>query len=149
MRLQPADAADLVQDVLVLLVNKLASFQYDQQRSFRAWLWTVTLNKFRENRRRSPPRAEANLSRLADLPVPDDALALWEQEYRQQVVARALEMMKTDFQPSTWKACWEYVVRGRPAAQVAAELEMTVGAVHAARFRVLARLRQELRGLLE
>jgi RNA polymerase sigma-70 factor (ECF subfamily) len=147
--LQQADAADLVQDVLALLVNKLPDFQYDERRSFRGWLWTLTLNKYRENRRRAPPVAVGKAADLADVPAPDDAEAVWESEYQQQLVSRALEVMKTDFQPTTWIACWEYVVRGRPASEVAAELGITVGAVHSARFRVLARLRQELRGMLE
>jgi hypothetical protein len=37
---------------------------------------------------------------------------------------------------------------GRPAAEVALELGMTVGAVYAAKCRGLGRLRQDLRGLL-
>jgi RNA polymerase sigma-70 factor (ECF subfamily) len=57
--------------------------------------------------------------------------------------------MQADFQPTTWKACWEHVVAGRPAAEVAAELGITVNAVHLARARVLRRLRQELEGLIE
>ncbi len=40
-------------------------------------------------------------------------------------------------------------MEGQPAAEVAAELGLTVGAVCAARFRVLDRLRNELAGLLE
>ena len=43
--LQSPDAADLVQDVLTLLVDKLPEFQYDRSGSFRGWLRTVTLNK--------------------------------------------------------------------------------------------------------
>src|SRR6516164_4646514 len=70
MGLQQADAADLVQDVLTLLVNKLPDFRYDEQRSFRGWLWTLTLNKYRENRRRAPLPA-GNAAQLADLPAPD------------------------------------------------------------------------------
>src|SRR2546421_13117696 len=34
--LQPADAADLVQDVFTILVQKLPTFQYDKQKSFHA-----------------------------------------------------------------------------------------------------------------
>ena len=36
--LQPAAAADLVQDVLLVLVQKLPEFEYDRTKSFRAWL---------------------------------------------------------------------------------------------------------------
>jgi RNA polymerase sigma-70 factor (ECF subfamily) len=56
--------------------------------------------------------------------------------------------MQTDFQPTTWRACWEVAAVGRPATDVAAELGLSVNAVYAACFRVLGRLRQELRGLL-
>jgi RNA polymerase sigma-70 factor (ECF subfamily) len=144
--LQPHDAADLVQEVFTVLVRKLPEFTYDQHKSFRGWLRTITLNKWRERRRRQTVPA-VDVGRADDVPSPDGE-ALWESEYRQQVVGRALEIMCTDFRPATWKACWGVVVEGRPAAKVAAELGLTVGAVHAARFRVLARLRQELAGLL-
>jgi RNA polymerase sigma-70 factor (ECF subfamily) len=51
--------------------------------------------------------------------------------------------------PATWKACWEVAAYGQPAAEVAQELGLTVGAVHAARARVLARLRQELGPMMD
>jgi RNA polymerase sigma-70 factor (ECF subfamily) len=41
------------------------------------------------------------------------------------------------------------VVNGRPAADVSAELGLSVAAVYIARSRVLRRLRDELRGLIE
>src|SRR5262245_30716918 len=50
--LDAADAADLVQDVLTKLVETLPTFAYDRNRSFRAWLRTVTLNRWRESCRR-------------------------------------------------------------------------------------------------
>ena len=86
---------------------------------------------------------------LEDVPVPDAATALFEGEYQQYLVGRAVHIMQTDFQPATWKACWSVVVEGKPAAQVSAELGLTVEAVYAARARVLRRLRQELAGLLD
>jgi RNA polymerase sigma-70 factor (ECF subfamily) len=64
-------------------------------------------------------------------------------------VARAIELMQADFQPATWKAFWEFVVNGRPAADIARELDLTPNAIYLARGRVLQRLRQELDGLLE
>jgi RNA polymerase sigma factor (sigma-70 family) len=48
-----ADAADLVQDVFLLLVQKLPEFQYDPHKSFRAWLRTIMLNKWRDNLKRA------------------------------------------------------------------------------------------------
>jgi hypothetical protein len=46
--LQDQDAADLVQKVLLVLVTALPTFAYDRLRSFRRWLRTVALNKWRD-----------------------------------------------------------------------------------------------------
>jgi RNA polymerase sigma-70 factor, ECF subfamily len=148
--LPEADAADLVQEVLLVVVQKMPDFAYDPGRSFRGWLRTVALNKWRERCRRhaaAPPIAEDES--LSGLPGPDGSDAFDEAEYRQQLVRRALVIMKAEFEPTTWKACWEFVVSGRAAAAVAAELSVSVEVVYGAKSRVLRRLRQELDGLLD
>jgi RNA polymerase sigma-70 factor (ECF subfamily) len=143
------DAADLVQEVLAALIQKLPEFTYDRGKSFRGWLRTVTLNKWRDLQRRQAARPAEPVENLADLAVADPAENFWEQEYQEHLVNRALELMKTDFQPTTWKACWEHLVQDRPAAEVARELGISVDSVYAAKSRVLRRLRQQLAGLLD
>lgn len=54
--LQESDACDLVQDVLAILLQKMADFRYDPNRGFRAWLRTVALNLVRERQRRGIDR---------------------------------------------------------------------------------------------
>jgi RNA polymerase sigma-70 factor, ECF subfamily len=147
--LQESDAADLVQEVFSVLLQKLPEFSYDQSKSFRAWLRTLTLNKWREKQRRAGVRREEGDAALPSLAGSDPAEALWEAEYQQQLVRRALEVMQREFQPATWKACWAMVVEGKAAAEVAAELGLSPGAARSAKFRVLTRLREELEGLLE
>ena len=147
--LQEADAADLVQDVFTLLVEKLPSFRHDGTGSFRSWLRTVTLNKWRERSRRAALPVTGDDGTLAGLTTPDPLEECWEADYRRHLVGQALRLMRAEFHPTTWKACWEHVVSGKSAAEVAAELGLTPGAVRAAKFRVLSRLRQELHGLLE
>jgi RNA polymerase sigma-70 factor (ECF subfamily) len=148
--LQEQDAADLVQDVFLTLLQALPGFVYRPDQSFRAWLRTVTLNKWRDRcKRRVEQPLPGHAEQLVQLAAVDTLEAFWDTEYRQHLVSRALQVMQTDFQPTTWKACWEHVVAGRPAPEVAAELGLTPGAVYAAKFRVLDRLRQELTGLLE
>jgi RNA polymerase sigma-70 factor (ECF subfamily) len=148
--LQETDAADLVQDVFLTLLAVLPTFTYDRHQSFRRWMRTITLNQWRNTRKRWAnrlrPGPEADLASVAG---PNDLEALWEAEYQRHLAGRALTIMRADFQETTWKACWEMVVAGRPAAEVAAELGLTPGAVYAAKFRVLDRLRQELRGMLD
>jgi RNA polymerase sigma-70 factor (ECF subfamily) len=148
--LRDEDAADLVQDVFATLVQKMPAFSYDADKGFRAWLRTVTLNKWRDRLRQSVlpsgTASDPSVSEVADSSGPD---LLEETEYRRYLVQRALHLMQTEFAPNTWKACWEHVVMDRPAAEVAAELGIGVGAVYVAKSRVLGRLRQELSGLLD
>lgn len=144
----PQDAADLVQDIFLVLVQKLPQFKYDENKSFRAWLHTVTLNKCRENRRRrSLPGLPAGLEK-AEPAAPDVAQAFEEAEYQQHLLGRAIQVMRAEFEPSTWQACWEFVVSGRSAAEVAAELGISESSVYVTKHRVLKRLRLELDGLL-
>jgi len=144
--LQEQDAADLVQDVLLVLVRKMPEFQYQRDRTFRGWMRTVLMNKWRDRQHRGPA---APLDSGVQPVAPDDSDNLEEREYRLFVLGRALRLMVDDFEPSTWQACWETVVVGRPAAEVAVELGITVNAVYLAKSRVLGRLRRDLAGLLD
>jgi RNA polymerase sigma-70 factor (ECF subfamily) len=147
--LRGEDAADLVQEVFTVLVRKLPEFEYDQRKSFRAWLRTIIQNRWRDlRRRRAAGPVEMGDAALPHLADDDDVDAFTEAEYRRHLAVRALQLMQAEFQPATWKACWEQVVEDRPAAEVAAELGMTVNAAYLARSRVLARLRQAMIGLL-
>lgn len=143
------EAADLVQDVFTILVQKLPEFRYDPAKRFRGWLWTVTINRFRERFRRQPGPALASGLQATALAVPDTTDALAEEEYRQYLTRRALELMQAEFQPTTWKAFWELVVSERRASAVAQELGVTENAVYLSKARVLRRLRLELEGLLD
>lgn len=144
------DAADLVQDVFLVLVRKLPEFDYDPNRSFRAWLRTILFNQWRDRLRRDAAMPEIQgPEALANVSIADDAQIFGDMEYNQRLVARALELMKVEFQPTTWRACWEVIAENRPAAEVSAELGISIDAVYAAKSRVLRRLRSELDGLLE
>jgi RNA polymerase sigma-70 factor (ECF subfamily) len=143
--LQETDAADLVQDVFTLLVKKLPHFNYQSDRSFRGWLRTVLYNQWRKKR----PAQLATVAGLSDVADPGQAADIGEAEFQQQLTVRALQLMQAEFQPTTWRACWETVVSGRPASDVARELGISVNAVYLARSRVLRRLRQELERMLD
>lgn len=148
------DAAELVQELLVTLVQKLPEFQYEAQAGrsgrFRAWLRKVAVNKWRDLQKRKRPSAlPPSDDAFADLAQPDDAEAIWEREYQQFLVARALEVMKAEFQPTTWQACWETAVKGRKASDVSRQLGISQGAVFVAKSKVLRRLREVLAGLWE
>ncbi len=138
-----------MQEVFTTLVQKLPEFRYQPGKGFRAWLRTVALNKWRDFLRRRAAAPAGDPAALDEVVAPEDSGAFSEVEYRQHLVSRALRLMQAEFAPKTWQACWEHVAAGRPAAEVAAELGISVGSVYVAKSRVMSRLRQELAGLLE
>jgi RNA polymerase sigma-70 factor (ECF subfamily) len=46
--LQPADAEDVTQALLVKMLDRMATFRYDASGSFRGWLRTVTHNAWKK-----------------------------------------------------------------------------------------------------
>ncbi len=143
------DVDDLVQDVLTVLLRELPNFEYDSDKSFRAWLRTIATNRGRDFLRRRNRGARAVEAGILDNQSPDNHDSFAEAEYAQHIVGRALELMQAEFAESTWRACWECVFNDRAAADVADQLGITVNAVYVAKSRVLRRLRQELKGLLD
>jgi RNA polymerase sigma-70 factor (ECF subfamily) len=142
------DACDVLQDIFLLLFEKLPEFAYDPQKGrFRGWLRTVASNKLRQRARRKQETLIGENQALLEQ-VDGDGNSFWDEELRTELIRHAMLVMQRDFETSTWKACWETAFRGRNAAEVAEALGMSVGAVYVARSRVLRRLREELDGLL-
>lgn len=143
--LSETDAADLVQEVFLVLVVRLPEFRYEIDGSFRGWLRALTLNKHRELARRKRPDLNPHLD---DLCAPSDD-PLEEREYRLHLVHRMLGVLKDSFPPSTWQMFRACAVENRDPGEVARERNVSVGTVYAAKSKVLHRLRKELAELLE
>ncbi len=146
--LSEPDAADFAQDVFILALRHFPEFRYDPARSFRAWLKTVLMNVWR-NHQRKAARTPAMDGNPDLIPATDPTRFVDEAEHCDFLVRRVMAVARVDFEPTTWKACWEFVVNDRPAADVAAELHISVNAVYLAKTRVLRHLRAELAGFLD
>ena len=148
--LDGTDAADLVQEVMTILVTKLADFEYDPAHRFRGWLRTVAVNKARDFHRRKKTRPGTGHDETIDAIAVVNGVDLFEEsEYRAFLANRALAIMKAEFPEHTWQACWRVVVEGEAVADVAVDLGVTENAIYVAKCRILRRLREELDGLLE
>jgi len=149
--LQDADAADLTQEVFLAVAQAADRWQYDPQRgTFRGWLYGIARHKLAKflQRRQSQPvgSGDSNAQQLlAEEPSPgSDAEQMWEQEFQQQLFRVAAAQIRESFAPTTWQAFWRTAVEGKSAADVAAEVGMSVGAVYVAKSRVLARLTEQI-----
>jgi RNA polymerase sigma-70 factor (ECF subfamily) len=151
-----ADADDLTQEVMAVVVRELPHFQHNQQRgAFRNWLRTITVNRLRTLWRARQKRPVATgdsdfLKVLDELEDPQSNLSrLWDQQHDQHVARRLMELVEPQFEPNTWRAFRRVVLDGAKAGAVAAELGMSVNAVLLAKSRVLSRLREEMKGLTD
>lgn len=143
-----ADASDLVQEVLTQVFRKLPDFNYDG-RSFRGWLRTVTLNKYREvYRRKSARLATASDSILENLQPIAAAESTWDIDYAKLLVAQAMEGMKSDFAPETWNALKLVMGSGLSVDDAATQTGVSTWTIYSARARLMKRLRADLAGLL-
>jgi RNA polymerase sigma-70 factor (ECF subfamily) len=154
--LQDADAAELTQDVLLAVARTIDDWDPDRERgSFRGWLSRVARNLMINAlvRRQRGPRivgGSENLQRLEEAPAPGAAeSAMFDLEHRRQLFQWAAERIRGEFRASTWQAFWRTCVDHRPVREVAAELELSPGAVYVARSRVMARLREMVKQAVE
>lgn len=142
------EADDLTQEVLILMMAELPGFEFREGGSFRSWLRVVVLNKGRDylrKKKRQPGTLDSGP--MQKLNAEDHVEFLTDQEYNAHLARQALELMKNEFQESTWKACWLHVVDGLPANEISEQLGISGNAVYLAKARVLKRLREELNGL--
>ncbi len=150
LKLSEHDAADLVQGLFRILVEKLPHFHLDKNKSFRSWLKTILVNRWRNWRRKqASAKVEAGQAVLEGLASAGETPDFEEAEYRRYLLHRAFELVKSEFPATTWQACWEYLVQGRPAAEVAAELRCRSTPCIWPRAVCCAACSVELAGLLE
>jgi RNA polymerase sigma-70 factor (ECF subfamily) len=148
--LQPADADDLTQKVLIAVSRAVGGWEPDPARGrFRSWLSTIARNAAVNALSRRPPDAAAGgsavLELLAGQPESDDqtrdALRL---ETRRALFRLAAARVREELGGATWEAFRLTAIEGLTAEVAAARLGKTVGAVYAARGRVTRRLRDEV-----
>src|SRR4029077_15645157 len=102
--LQPADVEDVLQDILVVVSQKLPEFVHNgQPGAFRAWLRTILTNRVRhflrgQRNRQAVVTPHLGTDWLEHLADPDSALSQqWNQEHDQQLVRRLLASIQAEF----------------------------------------------------
>ena len=149
--LQDADAEDLAQDAFVVVASAIDRGLYDPARgSFRRWLFRVarnlTINALIARGRH--PRGTGDTAMVLILeeltaPSPQDS-AIFEAEYRRRILEWAAGRVRGEFSEASWRAFWETSVEGKPAAELAKSLGLSLGSIYNSKSRVMARLRREI-----
>lgn len=147
--LQPADADDIVQDVMRSLFRALRDFHYDPARgSFRSWLYTVTRHEVNRHLKRLSklPRTGNSTTlvlKIEETPDPREERD-WDLEYRRQMFAWAAESIRAEFSETHWQAFTRTTLDGADPAEVGEELGLSRAAVYIAKSRIVKRLRDKI-----
>lgn len=147
--LKPADAADLIQEVLAIVFRRLPDLKYDRQGSFRGWLRTVTLNKYRERRRKKTlPLVDESASFVEGLASVPQAESTWDLDYGRLLLTQAMDKMQCDFEPATWQALLAVMRENLSVEQASTQHNVSPWTIYSARSRLMRRLRDQLNGML-
>lgn len=148
LKLQQADAEDVTQTVLLRLIDRMKTFEYDATGSFRAWLRTVTYHAWAkfvaggfQARRRDNEQA---LALLDSLEARDDLAQRLEAAYDRELLDLAMLQVSRRVEQATWEAFRLLALENESGAEAAKRLNMRVAAVYKARSRVQQMIQDEL-----
>lgn len=149
-KLQPADADDLVQEVLTAVVKAMRNEMYDRTKGrFRSWLGTVAANRlanfFRDR------SADADFVPLVEMAAthyhdPDND---WVDLFSLHLFRLACERIREEFESNTWESFRLTWIEQRAASDVSIQLQIPIHSVYVNKSRVIHRLRREIESLAE
>jgi len=159
--LTETEADEVVQDTAIAMARHLPEYRYDPKVcKFKTWLlnqasWRVKDRIKRRNREAnyivSSPQSDDTARTSALNRVPDPASidldALFETEWRKNLVAAALEQVKEDFTDRQFQIFDLLVLKEWPGAAVAESLGVTLANVYVTRHRISAAIKKETKRL--
>jgi RNA polymerase sigma-70 factor (ECF subfamily) len=147
LKIQAHDAHNLTQEVFCRLMVSLPKFKLDRQKGrFRTYLWRLTYNTLVDGARRRKVRDRAEEEWVRRFREAEEAESrilekTFLDRHRQRILEVALPRVRARVSRTAW-ACFEgRLVHRRPAAEIAAELEITPNDVHV----YTSRVRKEVR----
>lgn len=147
-----SEVPDITQEVLCAVVEKIAEFQHNGKTgAFRNWLKKITYFRCQRfwEKRNSKTKDNALLS-LAELVDPKSELSKrWDMEHDQYVLERILQLIEPDFSKTAMQSFRRTAITGEKPVDVAADLNINIAQIYKYRFRIMKRLTQEAKGLID
>lgn len=153
--LTDAEAQDVVQETVVAVAKQMREGGYDRDKSsFKNWLCMITRRRIIDHFRRRTklkkrPLAGDDTSRTDTIArVPDPASlelnAVWEEEWRKNLVDAAIEHVKQKVAPKQFQIFDLAVLKDLPVREVTKLLKVNTAQVYLARHRVGALVKKEV-----
>jgi RNA polymerase sigma factor (sigma-70 family) len=152
--LSDAEAHDIVQETVISVARKIDGFRYDPAVcSFKSWMLQLTrwwiINQLKRRQRDAgnlPSDEDGTATRIPD-PTEFDLEAIWDEEWEQNLLAAALERIKSRVDAEQFQIFDLYCVANWPAPKVARTLSVSIGRVYLAKHRIGALLRKEAKAI--
>lgn len=144
--LQHADALDLVQTVFVSIASSIARWEkLDDQTRFRNWLLRVAKNATINAITRRPPDQGLGgdgfpQDQLEQVQSDSPSELELDREYQRQLYLRAAETVRARVTKENWAAFRMTAIDGASIEETSQELGKSVGAIYAARSRIMKQL---------
>ena len=150
--LQAADCDDLAQKVFVSVAGAIERWEPDsQQAKFRTWLFTIAnrqvIDALRRQAVREVPGGSQFEARLVGAETRPDDSRILRAELRRQVFHRVASLVRGELADETWQAFWLMAVEGLSANDVSQRVGKSIGAVYAAKARVMRSIIEHVREL--
>ena len=147
--LQPADAEDLAQQVLIAIAGAIERWEPNQSRAkFRTWVRRIAenaiLNALTRGFRDPGSGSDDVRVLLEQEPANSADSDQLQAEYRREVFAWAAGQIRDEFSDQTWSAFWLTAVDGLNVEEAIHQLGCTRGSVYASRSRVMRRLKEKV-----
>lgn len=145
--LRESDAQDAAQETLVAFLAGWREGKYERDKGrLRQWLLGIARHKIlyllRQRGRVVQPPDVSGTGFLERLPDEQSMSQVWEAEWKQWLLSKCLEEVRTQVEERTFQAFELVTLKGWPAERAAESLSMTVNALLKANRRVLTRMRE-------
>jgi RNA polymerase sigma factor (sigma-70 family) len=144
--LSESDAEEVVQETIISVARKIPDFQYDPAKgSFKQWLLLIARRRIQDQLRRHYRTRRSDDAAFEHLPnqetappqAPDAQFdAVWEQEWRENILRSALERLSQRVNPKHYQVFEHCVMQKLPAPAVARMLNLNAAQVYLAKHRM-------------
>ncbi|TWT96319.1 RNA polymerase sigma factor RpoE [Neorhodopirellula pilleata] len=146
--LQPNDAEDVTQEVLVRIAKYIRSFRYDAKQSFRGYLRQATENAVNDftrlQNRQLPADQPDSISWLHLIESKGELMENLSEVFDLELLEFAMTRVRSRVSTERWRAWHETTIQGRDNKEVASELAMPLGTLYAAKNQIGNQVRAEI-----
>ncbi len=153
------EAEEVVQETVITVARNLPEFRYDPARClFKTWLFNLTLWRIRDQIRKRQPECTSihrqpgetdRTGTIERIPGPEEdcLTAVWEEEWKKDLLERALEKVRAHVDEKQFQIFDLYARQEWPARKVARSLGVSLARVYFSKHHVSRLLGREIQRL--